>query len=135
MKIYTSYFGNAKMLKDNDIIIVGICCYPPKNLKYNIKEVAPTPEILDLRNSRNNYITAYNKMILFTDIANFLNKIEQISQENDGKDIALCCYEKPGDFCHRHLFADFLNKWVPNMDCHEFSAKDTFKKMKTIELF
>lgn len=25
-------------------------------------------------------------------------------------DIALICYEKPTDFCHRHLVADWLNK-------------------------
>ena len=24
------------------------------------------------------------------------------------KDIALVCYEKPGDFCHRHLVAQWL---------------------------
>lgn len=24
--------------------------------------------------------------------------------------IALICYEKPSDFCHRHLVADWLNK-------------------------
>lgn len=27
-----------------------------------------------------------------------------------GHDIALVCYEKPTDFCHRHLVADWLNK-------------------------
>ena len=25
-------------------------------------------------------------------------------------DICLICYEKPSDFCHRHLVADWLNK-------------------------
>ena len=38
------------------------------------------------------------------------------------KDIALCCYEKPTDFCHRHLVAEWLNnntdenieEWVAN---------------------
>ena len=25
-------------------------------------------------------------------------------------DIALICYEKPTDFCHRHLVSDWLNK-------------------------
>jgi len=27
---------------------------------------------------------------------------------SDGMDIALVCYEKPGDFCHRHLVAEWL---------------------------
>ena len=29
---------------------------------------------------------------------------------NKDIDIALLCYEKPDDFCHRHLVADWLNK-------------------------
>ena len=27
-----------------------------------------------------------------------------------GKDYILLCYEKPGDFCHRHILADYINK-------------------------
>ena len=27
---------------------------------------------------------------------------------SDGMDIALVCYEKTGDFCHRHLVAEWL---------------------------
>jgi len=26
------------------------------------------------------------------------------------KDVCLICYEKPSDFCHRHLVAEWLNK-------------------------
>ena len=32
----------------------------------------------------------------------------QIEMLSGGKDDALCCYEKPGDFCHRHILA----KWI-----------------------
>ena len=27
-----------------------------------------------------------------------------------GRDVALVCYEKPGDFCHRHLVSKWLNE-------------------------
>ena len=30
--------------------------------------------------------------------------------KNDFSKIILLCYEKPGDFCHRHLVADWLTK-------------------------
>ena len=33
-------------------------------------------------------------------------------------DIALVCYEKPGDFCHRHLVAEWLNN--NGCKCEEF---------------
>ena len=32
--------------------------------------------------------------------------------------IALICYEKPTDFCHRHLVADWLNK--NGIECEEW---------------
>jgi len=35
--------------------------------------------------------------------------LEQISQ---GRDIILCCYEKPEDFCHRKILADWLSDVV-----------------------
>ena len=43
-------------------------------------------------------------------------------------DFALVCYEKPSDFCHRHLVADWLNK--NGYDCEELSdeAYHEFKK-------
>ena len=34
------------------------------------------------------------------------------------EDIALVCYEKPGDFCHRHLVADWLNE--AGYQCEEY---------------
>jgi uncharacterized protein (DUF488 family) len=30
--------------------------------------------------------------------------------ENEGKDIIFLCYEKSGDFCHRHILADWLEE-------------------------
>ena len=33
--------------------------------------------------------------------------------------IALICYEKPTDFCHRHLVADWFNK--NGIRCKEYS--------------
>jgi len=29
-------------------------------------------------------------------------------KEKIGDNVVLCCYEKPGDFCHRHI----LIKWL-----------------------
>ena len=33
-------------------------------------------------------------------------------------EIALICYEKPSDFCHRHLVADWFNK--NGIECKEW---------------
>ena len=54
MKIYTSYFGNLKKLKENNIVPIGICCYPPKDFHGpNLIAIAPTPDILN--NCRSNH--------------------------------------------------------------------------------
>ena len=39
---------------------------------------------------------------------NILGVIEYF--KGTGKDYILLCYEKPGDFCHRHILADYINK-------------------------
>ena len=37
----------------------------------------------------------------------FLKAVEQAS---GGQDVALCCYEKPEEFCHRHILADWIKE-------------------------
>jgi uncharacterized protein YeaO (DUF488 family) len=51
-----------------------------------------------------------------SDIANMLFKI------SEGKIPCMMCYEKTGDFCHRHIVADWLNKniVVYNFKCIEY---------------
>ena len=36
-------------------------------------------------------------------------------------DIALICYEKPSDFCHRHLVAEWLNQ--NGFKCEEWRSE------------
>ena len=35
--------------------------------------------------------------------------LQDLEEMSGGKDVALCCYEKPGDFCHRHIVKDWLD--------------------------
>ena len=109
MKIYTSYFANLKNLEKDDIVPIGICCYPPKWFKGpNLRAIAPSPDILEkCKSSHAEYEKRYRTEVLslFKD-ANIL--LERISFLSGGKDAALCCYEKPSDFCHRHILAKWL---------------------------
>lgn len=34
--------------------------------------------------------------------------MRELSELSEGKDVALICYEKSSDFCHRHLVAEWL---------------------------
>lgn len=40
--------------------------------------------------------------------------------ENHSKDVALLCCEKPSDFCHRHLVADWFRK--NGVPCEELNV-------------
>lgn len=108
MKIYTSYFGNAKALDRNGIMIVSIACWQPRFLSIPciMRNVAPTPWMVK-KASHEQYLDAYRQILSKVDPYEFINSLERIS---GGRDVALCCYEKPGDFCHRHLLAEYLTK-------------------------
>ena len=111
MKIYTSYFANLKNLEKDDIVPIGICCYPPKWFKGpNLRVIAPSPDILEkCKSSHAEYEKRYRTEVLsLLKDANIL--LERISFISGGKDAALCCYEKPSDFCHRHILAKWLEE-------------------------
>lgn len=109
MKIYTSYFANGAKLQKAGIMIIGIALYPPKWFSgISNKYVSPSWDILHNSKSEEDYVQRFNSEILARrDPKVFLTAIEKIA---NGKDVALCCFEKPDEFCHRHLVAKWLNE-------------------------
>ena len=111
MKIYTSYFAMLKKIP-NDVVPISICGKAPSwyfGLEY--KTLAPKYGFFmewKQNHDNNYYIKCFNEQVL----GNLsLDKVlKELSTLSGGKDICLVCYEKPGDFCHRHLVADWLNK-------------------------
>lgn len=45
-----------------------------------------------------------------------INKIRKLSVENGFKEVVLLCYERPNDFCHRHLVAEWLREAGYNIE-------------------
>lgn len=109
MKIYTSYFSNGAKLSKAGIMMIGIALYPPKWFDGpSIKYVSPSWDILHNAESHDVYTQRFKDEILKRrDPRVFINNIERIA---NGRDVALCCFEKPEDFCHRHLVAKWLNE-------------------------
>ena len=132
MKVYTSYFGNLKNLKKHNIVPIGVSRFPPKDFNGpNLISIAPTIDLLNsCKNNHPLYVKRYKNEILRIqgNPEDFVNMLEFIS---DGKDVALCCYEKPDEFCHRHLIAEWLNETV-NMGVEEFKVTE---QVKTNSLF
>ncbi len=110
MRIYTSYFGNSKKLQQAGIKVIGISLYPPRWFNgISLKQVAPTKSILFANGqTQEDYTRRYRSEVLSRqDMQKFLKTVEQAS---GGQDVALCCYEKPEDFCHRHILADWIKE-------------------------
>ena len=114
--IYTSYFAKLKSLPDN-IIPISICGKAPnwyKGLQY--KNLAPKYDFfMKWKENHDNdyYIKCFNEQVLdklkSEVVVAELSKIAGNSN-NNFEHICLICYEKPSDFCHRHLVADWLNE-------------------------
>lgn len=112
--IYTTYFAQLRNLPEN-IIPVSICGKAPswyKGLQY--KKLAPKYDFfMEWKKNHDNdyYIKCFNEQVLGALSANdvILDLSRMICSFNVGEsDICLVCYEKPDDFCHRHLVAQWL---------------------------
>ena len=132
-KIYTSYFCNKSIKNLNkDVFRIPICANL-QNYTLGIfirwyKELAPDPEILNQFNNintktksikewfANKYYMKLNKLKVSGILDNYVEELRKFNQYND---IVLLCYEKPTEFCHRHLLANYLNKFY-NLDIKEF---------------
>ena len=135
--IYTSYFANLRKLPEN-IIPISICGKAPdwyKGLQY--KKLAPKYDFfMEWKKNHDNdyYIKCFKEQVLdklnvddvvkeldslLIDVTTTLNyKVDSMLVPR----IALVCYEKPSDFCHRHLVADWLNK--NGISCKEWSEEE-----------
>ena len=114
-KIYTSCFAKIKSIPDS-IVPISICGKAPawwKGIQY--KTLAPHYSFFSkLKETGDNdyYIKHYNNDVLTAlNVPMVLRELDTLS---GGKDIALICYEKPSDFCHRHLVAKWLSSYLPN---------------------
>ena len=116
MKIYTTYFANLKKLP-KDIVPIAICGKSPTGFKgAQYKKLAPKYDFfMKWKENHDNeyYIQCFNEQVLSVlDAKLVIDDLKRISGiENNGKSgIAMVCYERPEDFCHRHLVAKWLNE-------------------------
>ena len=107
MKIFTSYFGNSRKLKEAGVNMICVAIGKPRFIAGlpQMLNVCPTRYMVSGPCSREEYLKLYDRILASQDANQVVKQIEMLS---GGKDVALCCYEKPGDFCHRHILA----KWI-----------------------
>lgn len=129
--IYTSYFAKLNSLP-KDIIPISICGKAPDWYGgFQYKKLAPKYDFfMKWKENHDNdyYIKCFNEQVLdkldiytvMRDLNEFINNLEPLGIYS--KDICLICYEKPEDFCHRHLVAEWLGK--NGIRCREYDFKE-----------
>lgn len=109
MNIYTSYFGNIRKLEKAGVIPVGISLGRNKYISCQyLQYLAPKRYMLDDKWTDEEYIEMYKKDVLSKVDINILREDIRIISRNGTRDVALLCYEKPTDFCHRHIFSEWM---------------------------
>lgn len=119
MKIYTSYYGMLKKIPSN-IMPISISRRKPEGCTISsFPFLAPSATLLSKykkSGSKTEYVTEFN---LYLDTLNCNAIYGMLRTVSKDQDIVLLCYEKPDDFCHRHLVAGWFNK-------HGYEATEFF---------
>ena len=121
--IYTSYFEILELFPKT-MVPISICITPPDGYSGpEYKHLAPKVEFfrkLKLNHDNDYYINEFSRLILNKIDANSVYAdLIQIAKQYIGAlpanairhkhfNIVLLCYEKPTEFCHRHLVAQWL---------------------------
>lgn len=119
------------MLEKEGIVPISISLWKPKWYEgLQLLQVAPKAFMLKEDLTQQQYIDCYKRYV--TDRLRVEEVVRWIENLSQGKDAALLCYEKPGDFCHRHLLAEWMTKEsglvVEEWEPAETEAARTVKK-------
>lgn len=126
MDIWTGYYAQMKKYAQVDLVPVSIAYLTPVwYMGETCFELAPPRKLLVSYKKglidQDGYTKQYLQFLKTVDWSLTIGKLFDISDRNQGKDLILCCYEKPSDFCHRHLLAEYLTKH--GMDVQEWLIK------------
>lgn len=120
MNIYTSYFSKAVFLDESKYMVVAISRYVPMGFS-GVRELIFAPSRKLLMSYKKGLSQGLYTQMFLNELRNedcLYSVFKDLARLSHGRDIVLCCYEKPGDFCHRRLIADFvLSHW--NYDIKE----------------
>ena len=109
-KIYTSYFANLKNLPDN-VCPISICGKAPDWYK-GIQYKALAPKYWFFKKYKEDGDAEFYTLAFQKDVCDALNvstTLLDLQKLAGDKIPCLLCYEKPGDFCHRHIVAEWLH--------------------------
>lgn len=114
MNVKTGYFAYTAKYQQMGYTCISIARFKPKWFNgLSLEELSP-PYVL-IKSLKSGIITedeftnAYISMLDKLDIDGVFDKIKYFINKEQSKGVVLLCYEKFGDFCHRHILAKYLN--------------------------
>lgn len=121
--IYTTYFAKLRSLP-KEITPIAICAKSPPGYRgHSYRALAPNYGFYSVYKETGNkeYFTRCYKdgVLANLNVARVVADLYyQVGKAYLDGDIALVCYEKSTDFCHRHLVAEWLRE--NKFECEEF---------------
>jgi uncharacterized protein YeaO (DUF488 family) len=116
--IYTSYFAFIPKLPP-DVLKMSVALITPEWAKVDgcLPYLNPTEKLLREAKSgkipSDEYTKKYRDEILAKlSPIKVYNELLKILEDSGKKDLALLCYEKPGDVCHRRFIAEWFEDAV-----------------------
>jgi hypothetical protein len=114
LTIRTGYFSKAEAYAQAGYALVSIALKPawflPRHLRlFQLRHLAPTQELLFVKDDPNSYVPKYKAEVLSHLSADaILARLQYICEQAKTDKVVLLCWEAPGKFCHRHLVAEWL---------------------------
>ena len=111
--IYTGYYAKLKQYKQNGLYPIAISGKVPDfYTEAYWSDFAPRYEMFlewkAGRSDNSQYTVQYKEWLNSLDKQEIRDVIKEL--EDEGKTIIFLCYEKSGEFCHRHVLADWLEE-------------------------
>ena len=127
MKIYTGNFANLKKYTSAGLFPVSIALSARYFNGALYRKL--NPDYSYMNDLESEYVPKFNQKLKNLSAKSVIKELEELSL---GKDVVLLCHEKAGEFCHRMLVADWLNRElgieVPELGKMEDSYSSEFVK-------
>ncbi|MCC5617488.1 DUF488 domain-containing protein [Nostoc sp. CHAB 5836] len=113
----------------------SISLYPPPGWKgKHLPLFAPTPELLKWwKSSAQDPAAQQEYKREFHEILNSRQQLIKLwvnKHKQNSVDLTLCCFEKSGDFCHRHQVGEVVRTYLPQL----WGGQHERPKLQLIEL-
>ena len=105
MKIYTGNFANTKKYTAAGLFPVSIALSARYFNGALYRKL--NPDYSYMNDLESEYVPKFNQKLKNLSAKSVIKELEELSL---GKDVVLLCHEKAGEFCHRRLVADWLNR-------------------------